>query len=215
MKVLQHVAVVAYAGLITAGFHILPVIPFAGGIQKSPDTVPYNLFFKFDKLALGVLILWVLGRHARTVFVPLTRSAALQVMAILLGCSALLMVTAVGIHYVRVDVGLSANGAAWALDNLVLVAFGEEAFFRAYLFENLQRRKFFQRNVPALIAVTAILFGLVHFRGGLPYIALATVSGVFFGLGYRAAGLAGSVAVHFFVNAIHFVAFSYPALRGT
>lgn len=215
MKTLQHVAIIGYAALITAGFHLLPVIPFAGGVQKSRDSVPYNLFFKFDKFALGVLILWVLGRRARTVFVPITGKVMLRVTAFLLTCSALLMVTALAIHYVRIDFGVSANGAAWAFDNLVLVAFGEEAFFRAYLFENLQRRKFFQRNIPALIAVTAIVFGLVHFRGGLPYIALATVSGVFFGLGYRVAGLAGSVAVHFFVNAIHFVAFSYPALRGT
>ena len=62
--------------------------------------------------------------------------------------------------------------------------------------------------------VSSILFGFAHFAGGLQYILLATIAGGFYALAYLRAGrfVASSVLTHFWVNLLHILLFTYPAL---
>jgi membrane protease YdiL (CAAX protease family) len=61
--------------------------------------------------------------------------------------------------------------------------------------------------------MSALLFGLAHARGGAPLVLLATVAGLFYGAAYlRARRIEGAILTHFALNAVHFLAFSYPAL---
>jgi membrane protease YdiL (CAAX protease family) len=83
-----------------------------------------------------------------------------------------------------------------------LRAFGEEFFFRAWLQPLLAR----SWGVTLGLAVTSILFGLVHvFSRGVPFVVFVNVSlaGAFFGLlALRTGGLAAPMAAHWAWNAI-------------
>ena len=56
-----------------------------------------------------------------------------------------------------------------------------------------------------------MLFGLAHAGGGLVLIVVAALAGIGYGLAYAATRrLEASVAAHFTLNSLHFLAFTYP-----
>ena len=70
-------------------------------------------------------------------------------------------------------------------------------------------------KIAALIALvfSAVLFGLAHLGGGLSYALAATVAGLGYGAAYlRTQRIEAAMAVHFSVNALHFLLFTYPRL---
>jgi hypothetical protein len=63
------------------------------------------------------------------------------------------------------------------------------------------------------LVVSAVLFGLAHFAGGLTYV----IAGILAGLGYCLAyqltrRIEAAIAVHFALNATHFLLFTYPSV---
>ncbi len=63
------------------------------------------------------------------------------------------------------------------------------------------------------LLICAILFGLAHAGGGVWYVLLATVAGLGYGLVYhRTQRIELSILLHFALNSIHILFFSYPAL---
>jgi membrane protease YdiL (CAAX protease family) len=119
----------------------------------------------------------------------------------------LALATAYGIGIVRF-IGESAvtprllSGIGGAVLIIGLRTFGEEFFFRAWLQPLLVR----SWGVPLGLAITSILFGLVHvFSRGVPPVVLVnvTLAGAFFGLiALRTGGLAAPFAAHWAWNAI-------------
>jgi membrane protease YdiL (CAAX protease family) len=101
----------------------------------------------------------------------------------------------------------------WAAINLLLVAASEEALFRGVSLRALQNA-FGGRAAgePLAVLATSILFGAAHYRhGGLTYAGLSTMAG----LGYGAVvaltqRLEAGIALHFALNAVHFLGFTYP-----
>jgi len=90
----------------------------------------------------------------------------------------------------------------------------EEAFFRGFIQENLQRL-LSRIGITSHIAVfiSAALFGLAHAHGGSTLVLLATIAGIGYGYAYRLTGrLEAAICTHFCLNAIHFIFFSYPSL---
>lgn len=81
--------------------------------------------------------------------------------------------------------------AAWlAPEILVTVAIPEEVLFRAVLQAGLERTLGRPR---AALAIASVLFGLTHWNNAapgmqLPYVAIASVAGVFYGIAYRRGG---------------------------
>jgi membrane protease YdiL (CAAX protease family) len=119
----------------------------------------------------------------------------------------LALATAYGFGIVRF-IGESAvtprllSGIGRAVLIIGLRTFGEEFFFRAWLQPLLVR----SWGIPLGLAVTSILFGLVHvFSRGVPLVVLVnvTLAGAFFGLiALRTGGLAAPFAAHWAWNAI-------------
>jgi len=93
------------------------------------------------------------------------------------------------------------TGIGQAVLIIGLRTFGEEFFFRAWLQPLLAR----SWGVPMGLAVTSILFGLVHvFSRGVPPVVFVnvTLAGLFFGLlALRTGGLAAPFAAHWVWNA--------------
>lgn len=198
--------------VMTAGLalHLLPGFGNAAILQhvrNAPDTVPYSLYLNLDKPLIGLWLLlacpWIVGPYA-------LRQAAASVPAIALATLAVCLGLAWGAGWITWAPGLGPAAALWIASNLLLTCLTEEALFRGYVQGGLTR----QGGIAARCALpaSALLFGLAHAPGGWPWILLAGVAGLGYGIAYRHGGLAASVAVHFIVNLAHYGLFSYPML---
>jgi membrane protease YdiL (CAAX protease family) len=103
----------------------------------------------------------------------------------------------------------------WLIVNLLFTCVSEEALFRGFLQNELVRSLGSNRAAKRYSwIVTSLLFGLAHLTGGWMYAGLATIAGLFYGYAFlKTQKVEASIWIHFFVNSIHFVAFSYPTLK--
>ena len=61
------------------------------------------------------------------------------------------------------------------------------------------------------VAIAALLFGIAHAKGGPLLIVLASIAGVGYGYAYLSSKrIEAAILTHFALNALHFVAFTYP-----
>ncbi len=138
--------------------------------------------------------------------------AVSTIVALTLTCAGCL---AIALHtgFVKWEPKWPHIGWLWALDNLLLVAFAEEALFRGYIqggiVHLLNHRPYAQW--VGFIAAT-ILFGLAHFQGGVQFMALAGIAGLGYGLAYRFGGLQSAMLTHFGLNLVQFGLFTYPMI---
>jgi uncharacterized protein len=201
------------ATALALGTHLLPGFrnPVAfGPVTLGEGAVPYTLHLNLDKPLVGFW-LFSLG-YPMLVGAPRHRGAT--------RLAAVAIATAGGCALVAIGSGMmawapkwSAGGWIWALNNLLLVATVEEAFFRGYVQEGLARataRRGWPPIVPVLAA--AAMFGAAHAAGGWRWALLAGLAGIGYGWAYRLDGLRGSVAVHFALNLAHFCLLTYPSL---
>ncbi len=109
---------------------------------------------------------------------------------------------------VKPEFGLPHWWFSFALFNLFLTCLTEEAFFRGYI-QSLITSK---AGAALGVAAASLLFGLVHFPGGLALVTFASILGAACGLGYYATGrLWVTTLMHFAFNAAHLAFFTYPA----
>ena len=102
----------------------------------------------------------------------------------------------------------------WVFSNLLFTCTSEEAFFRGFCQKNLQEYLAAKgKNEVFAVTIVAGLFGICHYAGGWEYVLLSFIAGIFYGLAYfKTKKIESSIMVHFAVNTIHFLYFSYPAL---
>lgn len=201
---------------LAMGLALLPGfarIPVAGPMLLSPDALPFSLSLAFHKVVGGILILGLI-HEARVRSWPelgeiLRRTAPIIALTVVT-----VMVCALALAYVRVDAKWTTLFFAWALANLFFTCLAEEAFFRGFLQHELAR--FGSNRELARVAAwifAAVLFGLVHLVGGWKFAIAATFAGLGYGWAYhRTQRVEAAMAVHFGVNAGHFLLFTYPAL---
>lgn len=192
------------------GFNNVRVI---SGVRFSADTIPFTLYLNDDKTFVGLLLLgWC---HLRIARANEWRVMLVTAAPWAAGLIALMMLLSVAMGYVRFDPKFPAETWLWLWVNLIFTCVAEEAFFRGFVQAQLQR---LSANVPRgqmlALTVAAVLFGLAHAAGGAMYVALATVAGLGYGWIYQQTRrIEASILTHFALNAVHFFAFSYPALQ--
>lgn len=178
----------------------------------SAGALPFALHANLDKGAAGLLLLALLTRrcHAPQEWRDALRRALLPGLltiaaVMLLGCLAGML---------RPDPKWPPEAALFLTLNLLLTVVAEEAFFRGLLQQRLQVVLRGRRGGTTLtVLLSALLFGLAHLGGGLPYAALASVAGLGYAIAYQRSGrIEAAIAVHFALNAVHFLGFSYPML---
>lgn len=194
------------------GFHN-PVI--ASAVRFSADAPPFKLHFNFDTAVAGLVLL--------AVFNPRIRGAAEwramlgQAWAPVLSVLALVLGLGWALGYVHPDLKWTPYSAAFLTANLLFTCVTEEAFFRGFLLrriaDGLARRLGAGNATGFALIVSSLLFGLAHAAGGPLLVLLATIAGLHYGWAYLRSGrIEGAILTHFALNAVHFVAFTYPAL---
>lgn len=196
-----------YAHLIP-GFDNPILIP---AVKLSADSFIYRSFLNFDKTLAGLCFMGF-GLHlARSSKDWRNAFFASLVPTFLTG--ALLASFALSFHYVSWDPKLPGITAIWMISNFLFVAVAEEALFRGFLQTELSKiiggktAKFWG------LLIASLLFGLLHYKGGVFYITFATIAGLGYGIVYIITNrIEAAIIAHFLVNALHFFLFSYPAL---
>lgn len=190
------------------GFHNPRVI---GPLRYTPDALPFSMYLNLDKPLAGFWLMlalpWIRAEREPR--------AAVWSAAIVLPCTALaclLLAWALGL--VAWAPKMPASAPLWLLNNLLLVAFTEEALFRGYIQGGLGRllRRVPHGEILALCAAS-LLFGAAHLAGGWQFALVAACAGAGYGVAYRLGGLAAAVFVHTGLNAAHFFLFTYPMLQ--
>ena len=213
----QIVAGIAFFGFALAmGLALLPGFPrtvIIDATRLSPDALPFGLSLGFPKVVGGILILGLVRESRVRSWREL--GGVLKLTAPVFGLTLIaVMACALALGYVRFDAKWTSLFFAWALSNLFFTCLAEEAFFRGFLQHELARiGSNRERARVAAWIFAALLFGLVHLAGGWKYAVAATVAGLGYGWAYhRTQRVEAAMAVHFGLNASHFLLFTYPAL---
>jgi membrane protease YdiL (CAAX protease family) len=182
-------------------------------LRLSADSVPFTQYANFDKGAAGLVLLAFMCRRASSAaewrkLLQQTWPIALVAVIAVLG-----LATAIG--YVKPDFKLSQATALFLFTNLFFTVVAEEAFFRGLLQDRLALSLARFRYGPLLaVACSALLFGAAHVAGGGAYVLLATVAGLGYAYAYYVTQrIEAAIIVHFAVNAVHFIGFTYPHLN--
>lgn len=176
--------------------------------QFSSSSVPFNLYINFDKTFIGFALLYFFNPKAslNDLIQPrLILMTTLITIIVLLG-------PGIFLGHIRWDPKLSIEMIVWSFNNLLFVCVAEEMLFRGVIQRSLDGRlsERCQGRKIALI-VAAVLFGLAHFKGGLVYVILSTMAGLFYGyIFYKTRKVENSILVHFLLNQCHLVLFTYP-----
>lgn len=202
---------------VVPGFHNPLVLD---GIRWRPGDLPFSLSASFDKACAGLLLLaTVVPRCIAPAQTPVSASAATVARAALLTTFAALGlgwawgVTEPVLAWPRVP-GHPEAVVLFLMLNLFITCVAEEAFFRGLLQSALMRRWAARgtAGMAAAIALPAVLFGLAHLGGGPLMAVLAAIVGLGSGWAFARTGcIAAAVLTHFTVNAVHLLAFTYPA----
>ena len=175
----------------------------------SPGAAPYGIGLGFPKVSTGILILGLINdtrvRSWRELAAILRRAAPVFAVTALV-----LMIFLLATGFVRFDPKWTTLFLVWALVNLFFTCMSEEAFFRGFVQAELASLGGRAWLIVA-IATSAVLFGLAHFGGGITYVIGATLAGVGYCIAYqRTQRIEAAMAVHFGLNAVHFLLFTYP-----
>lgn len=215
VKVLSGVASVVLASLIAA--RVLPGFnnwKIANQLLLNPDAIPHSIWLNFDKPVIGLLVL-ALGISRASLQEAWCKHLT-KILPISIAGIFITICTAIAMGYVRLEPRWTEIFWIWAPINLLFTCVGEEALFRGLIQSGFAKvlSKFSYGKWIAL-ATASIAFGASHFAGGLSYVVLASLAGIFYGWVYmQSASLEFSVLTHFLLNSIHFLFFTYPALKG-
>ncbi len=176
-------------------------------VRFSKASAQYSMYLNFDKVAAG-LIIFAIGGLAAAEKLPNFKSI-LDTIAILILAILVIMIPARCSGHVLIDAKIPEHFWIWSLNNFFFVSFAEEVIFRGFiqrkLTADLKLDPFFA------IAISSIIFGLAHFKGGVTYITLSAVCGVFYGFAYyKTNRILCAMLVHFGLNLTHFLFFTYP-----
>ena len=182
------------------------------GVLLSADAIPYTMYLNFDKAIVGLFLLGfgaIRICHLSELIFLLRKGFPVAVLTI-----GIVMIFAFLLGYTRFDPKWPSFILFWMLTNLLMTCIAEEALFRLFIQNRLII--FFARfhiRPQWGILIAACLFGIAHFQGGVKYILLATIAGMGYGWTYyKTNHIEGSILTHFFLNTIHILLFTYPAL---
>lgn len=177
----------------------------------SDNAVSFTKYLNIDKAIAGLfLLLYVVPKPKKVNY----ENSIIGVLVATLVTSISLL-SAVLIGMVEIDTKLTFLVIPWAITNLFLTCYTEEAFFRGFIQTQtaniLKDRKF--NNIVAVF-VSGTLFGLVHLSAGFAYTAIATLLGCSFAyIYYKTKNIYWPIFAHFIFNLSHFVLFTYPYIK--
>lgn len=184
----------------------------ADSVHISAGAPPFTLHANFDTAAAGIVLMGVFCR--RIASGAEWRAMLRRVWPVVLATLVLVLGLGWVQGYVRPDPKWTPYSGAFLIVNLLFTCVTEEAFFRGFVLERLARAwSGWRHGKLASVVVSTLLFGLAHAAGGAALVLLATLAGLLYAAAYLRTGrIEGAILTHFTLNAVHFLAFTYPGL---
>jgi uncharacterized protein len=183
--------------------------PLVSNMQVSAGAPGFTHNLNFDTAAAGLILFAIFCTPARS------RNEWREVFRqspVIIGTPLVVLAFGLALGYVKVDPKFVAYTPVFFLCNLLFTCVTEEAFFRGFIQEQFTIGMKRWRHGPYVaMFLAAILFGIAHAKGGPLLIGLATLAGLGYGLAFlRSKRIEAAILTHFALNALHFVAFTYP-----
>ncbi len=169
----------------------------------------FDMYLNFDKVYLAVVLFTLLPPLERQM--PFRSSWGLIIKYFAVAVLVLLPM-ALGLGFVELQTNTNPYLILWAVNNFFFVCFAEEVIFRRFI-QNQLVHQLRNKQYGDLVAIFlgALVFGAAHISGGLVYVALSSVAGIFYGLCfYHTCNVRSAMAIHFMVNLAHAFLFTYP-----
>lgn len=174
------------------------------GVRAGPQSAPFTFYYNLDKALVPFILLACLPTLLKR---PSKPPANGLWWLVLLMSMPLLLLLATFAGGLKVEPHLPEWLGSFMLANLFFVSLAEEALFRGYIQQRLSQLLGDKRA----LFIAALLFGSVHFSGGLLLVFFATLAGMIYGLAWLWSGrLWVSTLVHFSFNLLHLLFFTYP-----
>jgi uncharacterized protein len=203
---------------LAMGLALLPGfdrVVLVGHVVLSPGAAPYDIAVGFPKVVCGIFILRLINPallSRRGLADVLKRAAPVFAVTTLV-----VMIGVYSMGYTAFAPKWTPLFLLWAPINLFFTCLSEEAFFRGFVQHELARAGGNKGGaILVALVVGALLFGLAHVGGGISYAIAATLAGLGYGWAFqRTRRIEAAMAVHFGVNAVHFLLFVYPTFAVT
>jgi membrane protease YdiL (CAAX protease family) len=184
---------------------------FETPIQVSPSSRPFLMYISVNKVLIALLLYIPSPLYDRQKKMDLT--AYKETVKTLGLCILTIMPIAILSKFVKIELKLSKYMMVWGIINFSFVSFAEEVIFRGVI-QDILHKVGTQYALPSAIALigASIMFGLTHFKGGITYISLATICGMFYGYAYlKTNRVISAMLVHFGLNLFHSIVCTYPS----
>jgi uncharacterized protein len=187
--------------------------------RLTPDAAVYFQYLNFDKGAVGLLLLALACQRMKLAAQWADR---LRVACVIAGVTlAVAIPGALLADYVRYAPKFPNFAWTFLFVNLFFTCVAEEAFFRGVVQEAVHRsceRSAWCSGAPqrrwipiAVVLLLALPFGVAHTPSSVAAFLFIFVASVSYGYAYlKTRTIEASILVHFCVNAVHFLLFTYP-----
>ncbi len=219
-KILLYVLKIVFCFLIILSmYHLTPgfnnILVF-DKILLSSSSAPFTMYFNYDKLYTVGAIFVILYENKvvvqnRGVMIALKKIVS-DIAVVFPFTSICIIGLAYMLNFIAFDPKLQFNNIFYifVFNNLLIVCLMEEVLFRFILTTEIKER--FTNNKIILTLATSLIFALAHLPN-LPFAVLAFFAGIFYSIAYlRNYRIESAIILHFLVNIVHFMFFSYPFL---
>ena len=186
---------------------------YVDDLVLSPGAMPYSSYLNWDKplVALFLIGFGIAPALSLKKF-PRPGRVLTALPFVLAGILALI---GTGFGFLAFDPKLPGILILWLPVNLLFTCMAEEALFRGFIQTAFIRISGKGRWAGyTAVGMAALLFGLAHFGGGPVYVLLSTIAGIGYGyVFYRTGRLEAAILLHWFINTLHILLFTYPALQ--
>ncbi|MBB1336897.1 CPBP family intramembrane glutamic endopeptidase [Pseudoalteromonas sp. SR44-2] len=199
------------------GFNNLPIVIDE---RITSDAIAFTLYANFDKAMAGLFLCAYLFSNLDSNKKPFkadpNKSTLLDVkqpIFIIIATVLASLTVALILELVSFNPKVPDFWLAFIAINLLFTCVAEEALFRGLLQTKLSQIISSTRLALLAPIMTAAVFALAHFAGGINYVLVSFIAGLGYGyIFYKTQRLAWAIICHWLVNVCHFFWFTYPML---
>jgi membrane protease YdiL (CAAX protease family) len=193
------------------GYNNWQILP---DVKLSDNSTNYSFWLNFDKPIIGFLLLLFIYKPIRKL-ADWKEIFKKEYLPFYLKSILILLTLGIFSSYLVFDLKTIDFGflALWSFKMLFFTVIIEELFFRFFIQNNIIKSLGNIKNAKIIgVIISSLIFGVFHLPAGILFALLAFVAGLIYGGIYlKTNRLESAILLHFLVNFIHLIFFSYPS----